>query len=98
MRLVFLDTFSVRVSDACTVGRNYVNELSDRRGESSQGLPANGRGMGLAGAFERYVDWAADVSPLYEQLARGVADDPDLLADVTDDGMLCVFSTHTSIN
>jgi hypothetical protein len=31
------------------------------------------------GAFEWYADWAADVSPLYERLARGVADDRVLL-------------------
>lgn len=29
--------------------------------------------------FEWYADWAADVSPLYERLARGVADAPRLL-------------------
>jgi hypothetical protein len=33
----------------------------------------------LTGAFEWYADWAADVSPLYERLARGVADDRVLL-------------------
>jgi hypothetical protein len=30
-------------------------------------------------AFEWYADWAAEVSPLYERIARGVADDPAAL-------------------
>jgi len=33
----------------------------------------------VAAEFEWYADWAADISPLYERLARGVAGDPDLL-------------------
>jgi len=33
----------------------------------------------VSGAFEWYADWAADVSPLYERLARGVAGDVELL-------------------
>jgi hypothetical protein len=36
-------------------------------------------GMDLAEAFEWYADWAADVSPLYEQLAQGIAEDSSLL-------------------
>lgn len=35
--------------------------------------------MDTAGEFEWYADWVADRSPLYERLARGVADDPALL-------------------
>jgi hypothetical protein len=33
----------------------------------------------VADAFEWYADWANDVSPLYERLARGVVDEPALL-------------------
>jgi hypothetical protein len=36
--------------------------------------------MNLPGQFERFADWCVGTSPLYEKLARGVADDPDLLA------------------
>lgn len=32
----------------------------------------------LADAFEWYADWASDVSPLYERLARSVVEDPQL--------------------
>ncbi|UTF55193.1 DUF2332 domain-containing protein [Natronosalvus rutilus] len=35
--------------------------------------------MSLEDDFEWYADWASDVSPLYERLARGAADDPTLL-------------------
>lgn len=34
----------------------------------------------VAQEFEWYADWAADVSPLYERLARGTAEIPELLA------------------
>lgn len=34
----------------------------------------------LARAFEGFANWADDTSPLYARLARGVADDDDLLA------------------
>src|SRR6056297_779714 len=42
----------------------------------------------LSGHFEWFADWCVGTSPLYERLARGVADDPDLLAlaDETPDG------------
>jgi hypothetical protein len=33
----------------------------------------------LTEAFENFADWCVGTSPLYECLARGVADDPDLL-------------------
>ncbi|MFB6254113.1 MAG: DUF2332 domain-containing protein [Halobacteriaceae archaeon] len=33
---------------------------------------------GIADEFAWYADWAADISPLYECLARGVAEDPQL--------------------
>jgi hypothetical protein len=33
----------------------------------------------IADAFEWYADWASDISPLYERLARGVVDEPALL-------------------
>lgn len=36
--------------------------------------------MSLAGQFEWFADWCVETSPLYENLARGVADDPELLA------------------
>ena len=35
--------------------------------------------MDPTGAFEWYADWTADVLPLYERLAHGVADDRVLL-------------------
>lgn len=38
----------------------------------------------VAASFEWYADWASDVSPLYECLARGVVDEPALLDMVQD--------------
>lgn len=40
--------------------------------------------MSLAEDFEWYANWATDVSPLYERLARGVIDDSALLAIAAD--------------
>jgi hypothetical protein len=42
-------------------------------------LGTGGSTVNLAGEFERYADWAANVSTLYERLARDIADDRALL-------------------